>query len=126
MDLALFNKNSEPTHSVVIDYKSGKVRIPTGWGQLALYALIMFCKYPTLERVDCVYIFVDHNKRYEEVYLKHDLFKLKEFFASQVLQLQSYLKAATTKIPIDDKTPGNCHWCAATPEQCEHSRGISS
>lgn len=118
MDLVLFNAATDPTHAVIVDYKSGKPRKAEGLGQLALYALAAFCKWPTLQQINCVYIFVDHNIRDEQVYLKQSLPDLKTHFTNQILEIQQYLKNASLKIPAGDCTPGNCHWCAATKEQC--------
>ncbi len=119
MDLVLLNTEINPTHAVIADYKSGKARKQDTYGQLALYALVAFCKWPTLQRVDCVYIFVDHNKRQEEFFLRSQYDELKTYFIKQILEIQHYLKDASIRIPAGDCTPGNCHWCPATKEQCD-------
>ncbi len=119
MDFVLLNNFDSPTHAVIVDWKSGKARKPGTLGQLALYALVAFCKWPTLGLVDCAYIFVDHDRKDVKRYYRTDLPALKNHFTSQILTIQQYLKDASTKIPTGDCTPGNCHWCAATKEQCD-------
>jgi hypothetical protein len=119
-DLALFNACiwEEPTHALIVDYKSGKARKADANGQLALYALTAFCSWPSLERIDCTYIFVDHNARQDEVYYKSNIPDLKQTFADYTLEIQQYLKEASTKLLFNDCTVGSCHWCSATVNQC--------
>jgi len=119
-DFSVFNDSiwKEPTHGVIIDYKSGKVRKEEIGKQLALYALIAFCRWPSLQRVDCSYLFVDHNVRQDQIYYDHDVPGLKRLFAQRALGMQQYLLESSKQLPISDVNAGNCYWCAATMNQC--------
>ena len=124
LDLILLNADrwKEPTHAVVIDYKSGKARKAEACGQLGLYALTAFCRWPSLQRVDCHYIFVDHNSRQDEVYYSWNVPDLKAYFVDRILKIHRYLQSASTQIPFNDCNPSdqNCYWCPADVNQCPH------
>jgi hypothetical protein len=124
-DLCLLNDSPylEPTEGLILDYKSGKVRLPETWEQLALYALTAFCRWPKLNYITCIYLWVDHNSYYQQVFTRQEHFLLlKAFFVDQIMQIQHYLHISKTGIQRADKTPGNCHWCNATSAQCEYKQ----
>jgi len=124
-DLGLFNKapygSHAPTHGILIDYKSGKPRKPELWGQLALYAMVSMCRWPTLNVVDCIYIFLDHDAKYEQRYQRSQLLHLKAYFLAKILEVQHYIHMSESEPQVNSMTPTKCNWCNATKDQCRYS-----
>jgi len=76
----------EGTKGVVIDFKSGKYRIPS-LEQIELYALAGFCIYPDVEEVDAEMWYLDTGDIYRKTYKSEHVPGLKkkyEVYAGQI------------------------------------------
>jgi hypothetical protein len=111
-------------YAVVFDWKSGKFRKPSGIGQLAMYALFLFCTYSQLKKIDCYFVFLDHRQKHKETFHRTELDTLKQSFSKRFDKVNKLLKEAETSRTSEDmfkcnKTP-LCGWCPATKEYCEY------
>lgn len=92
------------TQLVVIDYKTGRVRVENN-AQLDLYALVGFATYPAAETVSAEFWYLDQGETVVQGYQR-----------SQVEELQWAWTKRAQPMLLDTKfkaTPGEgCRWCA--------------
>ena len=91
-------------HAVVIDFKTGKYRVPSV-EQVELYAVAAFCVYPELETVDAEFWYIDTGEVYKKTFTRAELPALKKKYEGYVQPLY----ADDTWAP---KPSSECRWCA--------------
>jgi hypothetical protein len=125
-DLTLLDRlpHDQPTEAFIIDWKSGQYRETEGYKQLAMYALMSMCMWPSLQKVRVMARFVgfppteSDNKQVELFTRAEDYDKLLKDFRCRIAKVHKALDEEEFMYPS-----GKCHhWCPATSEQCERSR----
>jgi hypothetical protein len=129
VDAVFFNApRARASFAVAIDWKSGKPRKPDPIGQLALYALFLFCTYSKLETIKCNYIFIDHNRRADQTWQRSGVPMLIKHFTEKINKVNELFKGLTYHPPelIFEKTKNYLcgKWCPATQEHCVHGREL--
>jgi len=91
---------------LIVDYKSGRVKDPRyqDYNQLMFYAIFMFQKYPEVNKIKIMFIYVEHNCDnsiiLERKYL--DRYKKELISAIQSVENDTEFKKNKTKL---------CDWC---------------
>lgn len=124
-DLILFDRPwaSDPEKALIIDWKSGRKRPYDRMGQLAMYAAMAFCYWPSLESVDTSYVYLDAeigDSVVESFSRADDLPAIQDHITGQVANIMlafSRLSSVDAKTAFFEK-PGSCHWCPADGAQC--------
>ncbi len=108
-----------PKHKIIIDWKTGKVR-PDGKGQLSLYAATLFKSERDVETIIVGYVWVDHPDAPPtlETYHRSQFEGLWEGFQERAEKIQAANRAGNWP----KQKNRFCHWCPATPLQCEHAK----
>lgn len=92
------------TRLQVIDFKSGKYRIPST-DQIELYAIAGLSIYPDIEEVEAEYWFIDTGDFYKKLYKKAELIELRKKYeqASDAI----YTEGQWLPTPSQE-----CRWCS--------------
>jgi hypothetical protein len=104
----------------VADWKTGKVK-PSK--QLQLYAWIIFLAHPEIEKVKCVFHWINFNDQLPQWFYRKDMQKLFEPFEEIIQQIDNcYMTDVWPAIPGEvQKSTGrgaNCRFCPVTREHC--------
>lgn len=97
---AMYTKNNS---LVVIDFKSGKYRIPST-DQIELYAIVGGALYPEVKKVTAEYWFLDTGEVYPRVYTQAELLALRKKFEKRVAPM--YVNTNWAPRPSME-----CRWC---------------
>ena len=129
IDAMFFDKSAyeAPENVLAVDWKSGKPRKSEDeFGQTALYALMIFCKWPSVQKVECLYVFLDHKKFDGPVTYTRDkhMTAIANHYLNQIAEVDNtFLMLSSVDLETAFyPTPGSCHWCPATRRHCQHSR----
>lgn len=106
----------------VADWKTGKVK-PSK--QLQLYAWIIFLAHPEVEKVKCVFHWINHNDQLPQWFYRKDFDKLFQPFKEILDQINHcYTTDKWISIPGDlnkySKRGNNCRYCPVDTRHCEH------
>ncbi len=113
-----FCDQSKPTEVLLVDWKSGKTRKDTKYGQLAFYAFVVFCHWPFLTDVTTTYIFIDQKQKQTMKFIKQECFEdLKKVFLQQINDLQHVLQYRE----IPQRASQDCRWCPAEKKHCYYA-----
>lgn len=104
------------TTAVVLDWKTGKVRDDPK--QLMFYAMLVFCMYPDVERVQAGYVFLEHDMVTPPVtFVRGQFEQMLNMWAGKYIALVDEHNAGV----FPPKPSGLCNgWCEVT--SCEHWR----
>lgn len=91
VDLAIINED----HAFVVDYKTGKSHRYADTGQLELMALLMFAKYPQLERISAGLVYVISKGFIKRKYTRDDIPRLWE---SWTIRFRRMVKAFDSEV----------------------------
>ena len=95
---------TEADRRVVIDYKTGKIRLEN-MDQLDLYALVVFAHEPTIKIVDAQLWYLDAGELRQRAYTREAMPQIRKTWVARTKKML----ADTAFKP----TPGNaCRWCA--------------
>jgi hypothetical protein len=110
IDLAII----QPTSAVILDYKTGKVKVDHD--QLKLFAATTFAMHPYLERVKTGYLWLAYNKTDTADFSKSDAPGIWQEFLPRVKRME-------TSVSTDEFLPrpsGLCkNWCPVGKTLCE-------
>lgn len=107
-----------PTVGFIGDFKTGKMSDYSGWGgQLHLSAAMILSVFPTLEKVNAAYIYVDHKQMTKIEVTRDEVPKLLEHYEAEMVKVNS----DGSFMP---KTNDYCKWCECTLMQCQFSRKL--
>lgn len=98
---AMYLKNAEEL--VVIDFKSGKYRVPST-DQVELYAIVGGALYPEVTSVTAEYWYLDTGEVYSRVYTQLELLELRKKFEKRVIPM--YTNTSWAPQPSME-----CRWC---------------
>jgi hypothetical protein len=93
----------EGNKGTVIDFKSGKYRIPS-LEQVELYALAGFCIYPDVEEIDAEMWYLDTGDVYRKTYKRENLPHLK-------LKYEGYAKFIYAEEEWPEQPSMECRFC---------------
>ena len=97
-------------HVSIIDFKTGKVRpYDEDFGQLHLTATIIFHLMPSVSRITCAYLFVEHKQTIKVDFHRDDLDKLRAKFDVDYITVNQDTEFEPSKNRY-------CHWCAIKKE----------
>lgn len=116
-DIIGFGRNGDKT-IFNGDYKTGKLTDYTGtmmeMGQLHMFALLSMALWPKAEKVDAVYLYVDHKKPVKQEFIRErDFETMKENLIIEHQRINDEQDFMPTKNQF-------CKWCDALSAQCEH------
>jgi PD-(D/E)XK nuclease superfamily len=89
---------------VVIDFKSGKYRIPST-EQIELYAIVGLSVYPDIEKIKAEFWFLDTGEVYSRDYTRAELVGLRSKY-------EGYAAKLYTETNWKPAPSVNCRWCA--------------
>ncbi len=87
----------------VIDYKSGKYRIPST-DQVELYAIAGVSIYPDIDEVEAEFWFIDTGDVYKKLYQRQELIELRKKYENESDAM--YVEAQWLPQPSSE-----CRWC---------------
>jgi len=90
----------------IIDWKTGKFREGAYRHQLEVYAIFIFLKYPSINKVNASLYYVDHDIMDNMVYTRDELQGLKDKFIDLINTIENETEFAKTPGPL-------CDWCDA-------------
>jgi len=109
-----------PKNVVIGDFKTGKFKdySADAPGQLELSAAIAMNLWPDVDKVDTLYIYVDHKKTIKRAFTpKED----REYLTVHFMKLHEKVNAEITFDPTKNEF---CNFCPATKLQCQFSRKL--
>ena len=91
---------------IVCDYKTGKYKEPIfqDFNQVMFYALYMFFKYPEVEKIKGMYLYVEHSKDNSIIFERKYLEEYKK-------ELLSSVKSIEEDTEFVEKPQKLCDWC---------------
>jgi len=93
----------ERDHLFVIDFKTGKYRIPSQ-DQIELYSIVGGAIYPEVEVVTAEYWFIDTGEVYSKEYTQAELLWLRKKFEKRIVPMYT----TTDWVPAPSM---ECRWC---------------
>jgi hypothetical protein len=106
---------SIPTKLVIIDFKTGKYRVPST-EQIELYAICGHAVYPQVEEVIAEFWFLDTDQTYTKTYTAEHLMLLRKKY-------EDYFAPIFTEEQWKPVPSRDCKWCSyskAKGGQCEY------
>lgn len=94
---------TSPTSLSVIDWKSGKYRVPSD-DQIELYAIVGSAIHPEVEEVTAEFWFIDQDDIYSRLYKRDELMKLRTKFEKEASHIYS------TQLWIEEPSR-SCKYC---------------
>jgi len=91
----------------IFDYKSGKDKSKEefGYDQACMYAIYMFIRYPNIDNVKAVFVFIEHNTTKSYIFTKDQLNAYLEYFKSKVNIIEN-------DNTFKKKPSALCNWCS--------------
>lgn len=104
-----------PTHGVVLDYKTGKVK--TDEDQAKIYAGVAFAENPTLEKVKTGYLWLAHDKVTPRTFKRGEVPVIWQEFTGRVKRMEY----AASRNDFPPQPSGLCReYCPVGRALCEH------
>lgn len=101
------------------DYKTGKIYDYEGTlerpGQLHLSAIVGAAVWPTFDKVQTVYVYVDHKQTKRETFDREHCMAMREVLIAEHARVNADKDFIATKNKF-------CNWCEALPSQCDFKR----
>ena len=89
---------------IIIDWKTGKVYPDKSDDQLKIYALWLFSKNERINKIECLYYYVEHGKEQRYTYERKDLQNIEDYFTNKINSIESEKEFNKT-------ISRNCQYC---------------
>lgn len=89
---------------IIIDWKTGRVYDNKSDDQLKIYALWLFSKNERINRIECLYYYVEHGKEQRYTYERDDLQNIEDYFTDKINSIESEKEFEKT-------VSRNCQYC---------------